>query len=283
MTSAISDASQEWGADFFGDLNAMPPEAAAGIIPILEAMGTEPAYREARRTLLADFGLAPNASVIEAGCGTGAALPDLLEVLGRSGHIEGVDPTNAFIEAAKQRAASLGAQAASYKTGDIRALPQGDNTFDAAFCDKVLIHAGPAGAALSEMVRVTKRGGHVGAIEWMPYFVLSSTRPELVARYNGMLRQAVYDYGVSANLAQHFHRAGLVDVSTRAFLAHAGSLGEHPFWRSFLLDQMPMFVHAGLLTAEEGDGLVSDLLMLDARGEFSASFVIQTAVGTKPV
>jgi ubiquinone/menaquinone biosynthesis C-methylase UbiE len=286
MTSTVSEQSEQteqWGADFFGGLNEMPPEAVDGIAQILEAMGTEPGFQSARRALLEGLELRPGAAVLEAGCGTGSALGDLIAHVGTAGTVRGVDPTAGFVEAARRRAAAAGAGNATYEIGDIRDLPVAANSFDAAFCDKVLIHAGPAVAALGELKRVTCPGGRVGALEWLPYFALSSTRPDLVARLNGMFRQALYDYDVSANLARRFRAVGLVDVHTRAFLAQSAGLDEHPFWRAFLVAQMPMFVHAGLLAAEEAEALVADLEERNAAGEFSGSFIIHICVGTKPV
>ncbi len=51
------------------------------------------------------------------------------------------------------------------EVGDIRKLPLPANALAAAFCDKVLIHAGPAPASLGELARVTKLGVVVGVID----------------------------------------------------------------------------------------------------------------------
>ncbi len=67
----------DWGSDFFGTLNEMPAEPVTGIGHILEAMATLPAYHDARQWLLKNLGISQGSSVIEAGCGTGAALPEL--------------------------------------------------------------------------------------------------------------------------------------------------------------------------------------------------------------
>jgi hypothetical protein len=136
--------------------------------------------------------------------------------------------------------------------------------------------------ALAELARVTRPGGRVGAVEWLPDFAISTSRPDLASKLNDVFRQAVYDYGVSVNLVRHFHDAGLSDVHTRAYLAHADSLDAHPFWRAFLVQQMPLFVQAGLISDEDGNAVVADLEALNRRGEFSASFIVQSAVGTKP-
>ncbi len=215
MATQQSHTTQEWGSDFFGTLNQFPPEPVAGIGGILETMGALPAFRDARRWVLENLALSAGSATLEGGCGTGIALPELIGIVGAEGRIAGIDPTEAFIATARERAAKAGATNARYEVGDIRDLPFADDTFDAAFCDKVLIHAGPPTAALSEMARTTRSGGRVGAIEWLPFFALSTTRPELEAAFNGIFAKSTYDYPVSANLVRHFHAAGLADVAAR--------------------------------------------------------------------
>jgi ubiquinone/menaquinone biosynthesis C-methylase UbiE len=282
MTNATGSRSAPttWGSDFFGTLNELPPEPVGLIAGVLEAMRTEPAFQAARRAVLADLCLGAGARVLDAGCGTGAALPDLLDMAGPEVEVVGVDPTEAFLARARERANGLGAKA-RYEPADVRALPHPDRSFDAAFCDKVLLHVGPAGAVLSELVRVTRPGGRIGAVEWVPAFALATGRPELAAALNDALRGAVYDFMVGPNLARHFRAAGLREVRTGVHLAHARSLADHPFWRTFLLDQLPLFVHAGLVGEEQAKALTSDLEELDQEGVFAASCVIWTAVGTR--
>ncbi len=97
-----------------------------------------------------------------------------------------------------------------------------------------------------------------------------------------MFRRICDDYTVAGNLARHFRAAGLQDVTTRTSVTHADSLDEHPFWRAFLIQQLPMFVHAEVLDAAVARALAADLEALSARGDFHASFMICTAVGTRP-
>jgi ubiquinone/menaquinone biosynthesis C-methylase UbiE len=271
----------DWGSDFFGTLNEMPAEPVTGIGHILEAMTTLPAYHDSRLWLLKNLGISQGSSVIEAGCGTGAALSDILSVVGKKGRITGYDPTKAFVESARVRAEKLGASNARYEIGDIRSIAAGDGEFDAAFCDKVLIHAGPPKAALTEMARVTRPGGRVGALEWLPFFAVSSSQTQALEAFNAIFKKACYDYYVSLNLARHFHSAGLKDVRTQAFLAHTDNLDAHPFWRAFMFKQMPMFVHVELIDEATAQTLLGDLEALNAKGEFSASFIVQAAVGAK--
>jgi len=281
-TSTSGVDRRAWGSDFFGTLNTLPPEPVNLLARVLEAMRTEPAFHEARRAMLADLGVRAGARVLEAGCGTGAALPDLLDLADRQVEVTGIDPTEAFIELARQRAAELGCSTARYDVGDARALPYPEAAFGAAFCEKLLLHVGPAETVLAELVRAVEPDGRVGALEWLPVFAISTSRPEIAAALNDALRQAVYDFMVSANLARHFQAVGLVEIKTRAYLAYARRLDAHPFWRAFLIDQAPMFAHAGLISESQQHALVEDLERLDRQGVFTACCVVHTAVGTKP-
>jgi ubiquinone/menaquinone biosynthesis C-methylase UbiE len=277
----VNRGSEEWGSDFFGSLNELPPEPVAGIGHVLDAMATQAAFRDARQWMLGNLGVPSGGSILEAGCGNAASHADLHAIVGPSGRIVGIDPTQAFIESAQSRSKQHGLANATYEIGDIRALPCKDGEFDAAFCDKVLIHAGPASAALREMARVTRPGGGVGAIEWLPFFVISATDLSAFAAFNAIFPKAVYDYFVSVNLARHFHAAGIQNVNTRAFLAHTTSLDE-PAWRAFIVHQMPMFIHAGLIEEPQAKAFLNDIEALNAAGTFSASFIVQAATGTRP-
>jgi ubiquinone/menaquinone biosynthesis C-methylase UbiE len=270
-----------WRSDFFGTLNDLPPEPVAELAHTLEIMGSEPGYRAVRLALLRELAVPSNGTVVDAGCGTGVALTDLQEVYGTGVHVIGVDPTENFLEFARKRAGRLGA-AARYEAGDIRELRLDDASVDAAFCDKVLLHTGPTAAALAQLVRVVRPGGRVGAIEWYPQFMLSTTDRRAEEAFNAMIRQTCYDYTVAGNLARHFRAAGLRDLSIMTSVVGAETLDEHPFWRAFLIEQLPLFVHAGVLTDEVARNLAEDLEALNSRGAFSAAFMVRTAVGVRP-
>lgn len=281
LSSPATETTENWRSDFFGTINEMPPEPVGLIEEVLEAMATEPGFHGARRALIRDLQLRPGYSVVEAGCGTGAALPDLISVLGLGAQVVGVDPSRAFLERARSRASALKATAVRYKEADARRLPIAAAEHDAAYCDKLLIHVQPALGVISEMARVTRPGGRVGVLEWLPRFAISSTDSELADRYNDVYRQAVCNYHASSNLERYLHQAGLIEVTSRTFLASANSLDQHPFWRLFLLAQIPLFSHAGLISEDDGRRFAADVEELDRRSEFSAAFLIRTAVGVK--
>jgi hypothetical protein len=92
--------------------------------------------------------------------------------------------------------------------------------------------------------------------------VISATDAAAMTAFNAIFQKAVYDYQVSANLARHFRAAGLKKIRTQAFLAHTDSLDDPP-WHAFIVEQMPMFIHAGLIEEPQPRAFLSDVEALN--------------------
>jgi demethylmenaquinone methyltransferase/2-methoxy-6-polyprenyl-1,4-benzoquinol methylase len=108
-------------------------------------------------------------TVLDVGCGTGAHL----ELYVDSGaECVGLDASPAMLE---QASARLGDRA-DLELGDATALPHNDSAFDLVFTSLFLHELGESAraAAMSEMARVAKPGGHVLVID---YYV-GSLRPK---------------------------------------------------------------------------------------------------------
>jgi len=89
--------------------------------------------------------------VLEAGCGTGL----IMDRLRRAGAAAfGADLSHGMLTLATGRGLRV-------VQADIRALPFKDETFDVVYSFKVLAHVKDAGKAVSEMVRVSRKGGHI--------------------------------------------------------------------------------------------------------------------------
>src|SRR5580704_1141376 len=112
----MADSTRRQGSDCWGRLNEV-----ADLGPILTTLDTLPeGFREARRALLGHLGLHVTSQVLEAGSGPGTALPDLVEWVGPTGRIVGIDPTRALVALAQERAREARAPQAAYHVGDIR-------------------------------------------------------------------------------------------------------------------------------------------------------------------
>lgn len=101
-------------------------------------------------------------SWIDIGCGNGAFTELLVERVAPSA-ILGIDPSPEQLKFARERHT---AGIARFETGDARALPAADKSLDAAVMALVLFFVPEPDKGLSEMVRVTKPGGHVAAYVW---------------------------------------------------------------------------------------------------------------------
>jgi ubiquinone/menaquinone biosynthesis C-methylase UbiE len=74
---------------------------------------------ETMRVTTPDIALAPDGQTLVFS-GTAADLSDVLSTVGTKGRVLGIDPTKAFIETARTRAAKHGATNARFEVGDIR-------------------------------------------------------------------------------------------------------------------------------------------------------------------
>ncbi len=111
-----------------------------------------PAYAAA----VAALGLRQGGRVLDAGCGTGRALPPLRAAVGPSGVVLGADLTPAMLRAA--------ARAGRDRDGvlllaDVTALPLRSSSLDAVFAAGLIAHLPDPAGNLRELARVVRPGG----------------------------------------------------------------------------------------------------------------------------
>ena len=128
----------------------------------LEEQSVHPFLRDVAARSLARLALQPGESVLDVGCGTGVFLPGLAALAGPEGRVVGLDHSAAFLEDARKRLveASLSDRVELVKD-DAHRLPFPDGTFDAAHCERVLMHLEDPALAIREMRRVVRPGGRV--------------------------------------------------------------------------------------------------------------------------
>jgi SAM-dependent methyltransferase len=113
-----------------------------------------------------DFtGLEAGERVLDVGCGTGSltfTIPQAADI----GRIDGIDYSETYVEAARQRNADPRITIAQ---GDVCALPFPDRSFDRTLALLVLHFIPESEQAAREMSRVTRPGGVVAAAVWDSY------------------------------------------------------------------------------------------------------------------
>ncbi|WP_097222871.1 MULTISPECIES: class I SAM-dependent methyltransferase [unclassified Streptomyces] len=111
-----------------------------------------PAYAAA----VAELGLRTGDRVLDAGCGTGRALPPLRAAVGASGVVLGADLTPAMlreaVRAGRDRDGLL-------LLADVAALPLRSRSLDAVFGAGLISHLGNPAENLRELARVVRPGG----------------------------------------------------------------------------------------------------------------------------
>ncbi|MEU6097126.1 class I SAM-dependent methyltransferase [Streptomyces sp. NPDC047079] len=111
-----------------------------------------PAYAAA----VAALGLHEGDRVLDAGCGTGRALPPLRAAVGPSGVVLGADLTPAMLEAATAAGRDRDGR---LLLADVAALPLRTESLDAVFAAGLIAHLPDPGGNLRELARVVRPGG----------------------------------------------------------------------------------------------------------------------------
>ncbi|CAL9366861.1 2-methoxy-6-polyprenyl-1,4-benzoquinol methylase, mitochondrial [Streptomyces sp. enrichment culture] len=111
-----------------------------------------PAYAAA----VAELGLRPGDRVLDAGCGTGRALPPLRAAVGRSGLVVGADLTPAMLQAAVRAGRDRDGR---LLLTDVAALPLRSQSLDAVFAAGLIAHLPDPAGNLRELARVVRPGG----------------------------------------------------------------------------------------------------------------------------
>jgi SAM-dependent methyltransferase len=112
------------------------------------------------RALCEAAGVRPGQRALDVGCGSGALVATLAEILGAE-NVAGVDPSEPFVAAARARAPG-----APIVVGSAESLPFADREFDTTLSQLVVNFLSDPEQGLREMVRVTRPGGVVAGCVW---------------------------------------------------------------------------------------------------------------------
>lgn len=109
------------------------------------------------RRLIASVGLKPGMRILDAGCGTGEALPWLFDEVKPSGHVVGVDLAAAHVEAARRYAS---ADIEVYQ-GDILMPPLAPASIDFIWCVNTINHLREPIRGVKRLAALLRSGGRI--------------------------------------------------------------------------------------------------------------------------
>ena len=197
---------------------------------------------------LADLGrVRPGQRVLDVGCGPGALTVELVARVGATS-VSAVDPSESFVAACRERHPGADVRAAPAE-----ALPFADGEFDAALAQLVVHFMRDPVAGLSEMRRVTRRGGTVAACVWDNAEGMGMLRPfwESATELDPDARDESDRPGARpGHLSELFHAAGLEGVEDSALEASVEYASFEEWWQPFLLGVGPSGAYAASLAPE---------------------------------
>jgi len=186
--------------------------AEVGLVAVLEARGRSD-YLRAVRTLLEAVPLRPGDRLLEVGCGSGVLSRWLVQHTGRANPIVAVDINRYLLHEAETLATKEGVHdMIAFREGNAAALPFADNSFHVTMACTVL-EEGNANRMLTDMVRVTRPGGHVAILVW------GNDRPWLVNLEVGSALKAKVEAPTGLHIAAP---GGCADASLYRRMRDAG-------------------------------------------------------------
>ena len=149
--------------------------------------------RYGRRTVK-KLSLAPGASVLDVGCGSGAsAIPAAVSV-GPSGRVIGVDLAQRLLDIARAKAIAQKLDNMEFRRADMEALGYEDASFDAVICVFAIFFVPDMVKQVRELWRHVRAGGKLAITTWGPrmfepgsqawWSAVKAVRPDLVTAVN---------------------------------------------------------------------------------------------------
>lgn len=235
-----------------------------------------------RRALVAQaLAASPCERVLDAGCGPGFYLAELLDAVGTCGSAVGVDGSKEMLALARERTAAH--TNVEFEQADVCALPSAAGAFDAALCVQVLEYVGDPSAALREMHRVLRGGGRlvVADVDWSTLSWHASD-PDLMRRVLTVWDDHLAHPALPRTLGARLRSAGFVDVRMQTLVFAADRLDPQTYAGGTIPLIAGFVAGRSGVTKDDVDAWQADLRDLDARGEYFVSCVQFVFSAVKP-
>ncbi len=252
-------------------------------VAYLETVAASSLMKQVAANALTLLALTPGQSVLEVGCGNGVFLPALAERVAPGGRVVGVDHAAAFVAEARAKVSDSGlAEVVTVDLGDAGKLSYGTASFDAAHCERVLMHLVDPDAAIREMARVVRPGGVVVAAEpdWIGHQFDHPDRQAFDLVYAKALSSRNKDMGRTL-----YRRFGELGLQKRRYMPVTAVITEFATFRMYGLRPEPAveaLIADGALSAERLNAIIPHLERASAAGTFYAVATFHVVAGVVP-
>ena len=148
--------------------------------------------------------LEPNQRILDAGCGTGAVTRMIARRVS-PGEVVGMDIDLLFLENAKKLAENEGLKNIRFELGNIDDLSYDDEDFHGTYCRLVLMHVNEPVHSVSELARVTKRGGFVAVSDNDDGVIISYPHVPKFQRLWGLYGERAKKRGVNRYIGRELY------------------------------------------------------------------------------
>ena len=241
----------------------------------MEVLYRQPDILRRRSIVYEALGAQPGERILDAGCGPGFYVAELLEQVGSEGSVVGVDASAPMLGVAAKR--SEGHANVSFLEGEVTALPVGDADFDRVLSVQVLEYVADIPAALAELRRVLRPGGTV--LIWDVDWGTVSWHSEDQGRMERFLKawdKHLTDPSLPRTLSARMREAGFEDVQLEGHAFATDDVNETTYAGALV----PLM--AGFVGTEEAQEWAEEQRQLQARGEAYFACIQFCFTGRRP-
>jgi ubiquinone/menaquinone biosynthesis C-methylase UbiE len=234
------------------------------------------------RDLIEAAGVARGQRALDVGCGSGALVAQLADVLGAE-NVAAIDPSEPFVQAARAKAPG-----AEILVGSAESLPFADGGFDATLSQLVVNFLPDPDQGLREMCRVTREGGVVAGCVWDYSGEMTMLRTFWdaavaldPARAEPVMESFTMRFGTPDELGGLWQDAGLADVEVTPLVVEVSYDDFDDLWSPFPTGVGPAGAYAASLDGDAQAALRAEFhrRLGKPRGSFTLSARAWCAVG----
>ena len=221
--------------------------------------------------------LSPGQVVLDLGCGTGADVVELAQIVGTNGQAVGVDVSESLIAEAQRRFHDCGLPV-EFRVGDAQALDIADGSFDACRIERMLMHVPDERRSIAEAVRVTRRGGRVVAFDFdWDTLIVDSAHKDTTRAIARSFSDGIRHGWIGRQMPRLFREHGLADVTSVPYQVYVPL----EFFELLLGGHLVHAQASGVVGPAEVEQWWTDLRAASERGDFLATFTAFIVAGTK--
>lgn len=221
-------------------------------------------------------------TVLDVGCGPGTDTINLAHLVGPAGQVVGVDLDADMLVEADHRAEQAGVSGwVRHVVSNATSLPFDDDSFDAVRSERLFGHLPEPAAALGEMIRVTKVGGWIVALEpdWGT-LSLDVADVDLERRISRLAADRLYNGYSGRQLYRLFKQQALLAIRTEPVPLYTASY-ELARQAVLLDDTERAALERAIITPEELERWHASLEEADREGVFFGTMTQIIVAGQK--